>query len=90
MFKLTIAALAAAAVVAQPTMNIVQTCVAASQPAPSPPRRSALTFLAPRPPRPLPPARRAQADPELRALVDAVVAGGLAGTLSGPGPFTVL
>jgi len=31
----------------------------------------------------------AQADPELRALVDAIVAGGLAQTLSGPGPFTV-
>jgi len=31
----------------------------------------------------------AQADPELRALVDAVVAGGLVQTLSGPGPFTV-
>lgn len=31
----------------------------------------------------------AQSDPELRALVDAVVAGGLAATLSGPGPFTV-
>ncbi len=31
----------------------------------------------------------AQADPNLRALVDAVVAGGLVQTLSGPGPFTV-
>jgi len=31
----------------------------------------------------------AQADPELKALVDAVVAGGLVQTLSGPGPFTV-
>jgi uncharacterized surface protein with fasciclin (FAS1) repeats len=57
MMKLSLAAaLCATAVVAQPTMNIVQT---------------------------------AQADPELRALVDAVVAGGLAATLSGPGPFTV-
>jgi len=54
--KLSVAALLAASVVAQPTLNIVQT---------------------------------AQADPELRALVDAVVAGGLAATLSGPGPFTV-
>jgi hypothetical protein len=31
----------------------------------------------------------AQADPELRALVDALIAGGLVETLSGPGPFTV-
>jgi len=31
----------------------------------------------------------AQADPELRALVDALIAGGLVDTLSGPGPFTV-
>ena len=32
----------------------------------------------------------AQATPELRVLVDALIAGNLTGALSGPGPFTVV